>query len=203
MTCGNSNTISLDLNKLCTQQFRRTEPRAHFHFAFQANNTAYSSFKINNGTQLLKTKNSSTSMFVSDRPLTGSIIYFEIEFEGTEKSGTSIGLADSNIGHSFGFLEGVASIFYNNTTGKHLLINPNNVTVLPNAEITIEEGVLGVVVDKIADEIRYYFNGKIIAYGDVRPSEFKQFYVVIGVYDVGQELQICERYPYSSLKNKI
>ncbi len=63
--------------------------------------------------------------------------------------------------------------------------------------------IIGMVVDAIKDETRFYINGRIAAVGKRKPSVFKPNYALLYIFDEGCELEVGDFIPYRSLEARL
>jgi hypothetical protein len=67
---------------------------------------------------------------------------------------------------------------------------------------TVEGDVIGVVVDLIVDEIRFYKNAKLVARGKEKPSKMQPIYAAIFPFYQDMRVSMCEKYSYQELRDK-
>ncbi len=72
------------------------------------------------------------------------------------------------------------------------------VTVVRDCSVRIGD-VVGLVVDKTKQEIRFYKNGVLIARGTRSPSQMEPMYLVMWMYLGNAQVEFCEKYPFELL----
>jgi hypothetical protein len=134
-------------------------------------------------------------------PFTNAVTYYQVHIDRSS--------------HDFGGL--FLGVSHGNNIGNSDFLNPDACVALYNDlnslssrsirrcdDCTAQTGdVLGVVVDKYKDEIRFYKNGILVAYGTVKPSTMKSIHAVVWMYYKDMQLTLCDRYPYYSLKDNV
>jgi hypothetical protein len=131
----------------------------------------------------------------SSEPLREQITYHEIRLH--------------NKGHLlfYGIAKGKnigTSTFLDSTSTCCLFTDPSSlgsrsITVIKDC--TAKKGdVLGLVVDKLREEIRFYRNGVLIAKGMQKPTSMEPMYIVSWLYYRDSAIETCTVHPYELLK---
>jgi hypothetical protein len=90
---------------------------------------------------------------------------------------------------------------YNNHIGLHGNNNCVKIVEGCGGAPTYPNDVIGVVVNRMTDQILFYLNGKLVAEGIKKPSEFKSsLYALISLYYEGSEVRIVEKHDFRDLK---
>jgi hypothetical protein len=205
-------SIPLPLFSLCVQKFRESgDPRVHFTLDCPAGwNTSFTLGSDKKHVE--KNRGHWDELLVSNIPLEKPISYFEIEFsyyyetsQFWARDGLFVGVTsepNSKITDQAKpiLIENTCAL-YNNQAGFHG--NNNCVKIAEGCEgtSTYSDDVIGVVVNRITDQILFYLNGKLVAKGIKKPSEFKSsLYALISLFYEQSEVRIVEKYDFIDLK---
>jgi hypothetical protein len=206
-------SIPLPLFSLCVQKLRESgNLRVHFTLDCPAGwNTSHYTLESNKK-YVKKNRGHWDELLVSNVPLEKPISYFEIEFsyyyetsQFWARDGLFVGVTSEPnakiTDQSKPILIENTCALYNNQAGFHG--NNNCVKIAEGCEgaSTYSDDVIGVVVDRTTDQIRFYLNGKLVAEGIKKPSEFKSsLYALISLYYEGSEVRIVEKHDFRDLK---
>jgi hypothetical protein len=160
---------------------------------------------LTNGERIEKTSECWGCPFVSEKPLEEQrrIIYFEIKIVENVQvygGGIVIGFTEDNQRMGSRVVSDTDLVVYLSMTGNmHIR---QDVVCYKSVE-SVADDVIGVVLDRMLDEVRFYLNGKLVAKSIRRPSSLKSVYAYTNIFYWGQKLEICKKYLYSDLSNKI
>jgi hypothetical protein len=203
VACGTPSS-TVELFRYCIQSFRTSSPRVHFkiHPTTQTTTENFQNHKLIENRRIEKIKSSWDCCFVSDVPLTKPISYFELKVHALGHDGIYIGVTDDTDQRMTGPIDKKRTCaYYNYSDGNY---NSNPVVISTGtANLFSLEDIIGVVVDKIADRIEFYINGKYFTQGVRKVSDFKQLYAFIAVFYSNQAIETCEKYALSELNRPI
>jgi hypothetical protein len=186
---------SVDLRAYCRLKFFK-DARFRFHLTCEKSLIGVECVFSNYNTCFNKYINS-WSIANSNTPLHKPISYFEIKLAHCPVRGWGV---------LIGVGENKFSVYdYESYVGLHTNETGNISSlecVVVNRPPSVRTGdIIGVVVDYVQDRILFYKNGKHIANGIKKPSDFDELYAFVCTYHQHSALQICERYPYENLQS--
>jgi hypothetical protein len=204
-TIHNDVSKNLDLTALLATVYRNN---TRFRFKFvpivseRNPNLRTSTFSLsNNDTKFTKNESEWGTYFISDVPMKQDINYFEVKMThtGDFTAGNYVGIIDTSkpefIG-PFGLKDQICAIYLNETGN---MISNTLITPYGNAK-TVNGDVVGVVVNRIKDEVVFYKNGKLVGMSkDLRPSAFQDIHAFCACFFENQGQEIIEEYAYGSL----
>jgi hypothetical protein len=132
---------------------------------------------------------------VSTSSLDQPISYFEILVQDGRSCAIFIGITDNISQHiiQHGILAFNSCVIYN-------CDGDDTYDVLKaGSEKMLTGDVVGVVVDRERDTIRFYINGEFVGDGLAEPSDFDEIYAIVGLENKNAKVRVCNRYPYHSL----
>jgi hypothetical protein len=186
--CGECNLLSL-----LTSNMRKKSSR----FKFKLVRSKRADFYTTNGYTAEKLHGDWTGNLLSDKPMTENFSFFEVQLQQTstgEVDGSYIGISDGPDHSSFyGHMTSSICAIYTS--------NECNIAAAPFISVTTanqefaafrHNSVIGVVVDKITDELRFYLDGGLVGIGTTKPSQFKDIYVFIAMFYKDAKISIVD-----------
>ncbi len=200
MLCDTTNTFTALVNQL-----RVIDPRVKFTFVCTVNPATHEAMARksteidNSNSRILKKLDGWFSSFVSDKPLTKKINYFELKFvkNSSHIQGIFMGVTNSMQPTDFGMVDIKNTCAMYNAVGNNL--SAGIVKSLSSGN-TDHGDVIGIVVDRVYDYILFYKNKELIAIGNAKPSDYYELYAFCSIYFKGMGLEITEKYDYHDLK---
>jgi hypothetical protein len=195
---------NIDTVSLIVQQLR-TNFRFRFKFVpvERPSSDSLSSFYTCTHDSFYKKKTNWQICVVSDAPIVAKICFFEIlivDNSGAPR-GQIVGVTGDKLEHFKGYLEEHHCAIYNSKSG--VISDFNMKEKRFESALTKDGDVFSVIVDQIVDKISFFLNGKWLGYGDKKPSQFKEIYVLGSTFYENMGQQIAERYSYHDLvRNK-
>ncbi len=195
-TYDSSSSLSRTLVPLLATKLRNVDRRFQFKLQTAGENPEkYTLFRNDTGAK--KSGDSWNAVLVSDRPMTRDEEYFEIEIEHNVQDsnfGVYIGVSDG-INHSgfYGHCLPSTCAVYNSPECKMAGAPRDN--IIKKRNIKNEKWkVVGVVVSKISDDIKFYLNGTLLAIGTLKPSMMSNIHVFTSSYYNGSIMSIGNKY---------
>jgi hypothetical protein len=154
----------------------------------------------NNDTALLKTSSNWEEPVYSQQELRGKLVYVQMKIIvlGYPVQGTGLlfGISKTNKVPKDAYRSGSAIALFNDATSsatKALLNVRANCVAKAN-------DVIGMVVDRIKDKVRFYINAKCVATSIQKPSEFEPIYLVAWVFFQNCHLELGAYIPFHRLE---
>jgi hypothetical protein len=142
-----------------------------------------------------------TGNLLSDKPITANFSFFEVQLQQTstgEVDGSYVGISDGPDHSSFygHMTKSICAIYTSNACN---IAAAPFISVTTNQEFAAfrDNSVIGVIVDKITDELRFYLDGVLVGIGTTKPSLFKDIYVFIAMFYKDAKISIVDKYKYS------
>ena len=192
-----------DIYFYLAQKMRQTGScRLRFSFKMTKDNEKLCSLTCGNKNVRKTSDDAWDFCIASDVPLYREIQYFEIQV--TQSSNANDG---NYIGVTSDINEALMTLGYVNTETTCALYDSRTGNFLSQTHVYPEMDactqhcdVISVIVDRREDRILFYLNGKFVAFGCKKPSQFKELYVFVSTYHQGTMFTETEKYQYSELE---
>jgi hypothetical protein len=188
--------------------FEQAEPRFRFYLNPVESNEIGSSvmcyYMESENRNFHKRQNNWNVCFVSNEPMTRDVNYFELtlwNYGLPKNKGIYVGVVDTN----------KPNFQVEKTTDRICAMDDSKLKVKMSLGVVKEELIqvkhgdtIGVVVDKIKDEILFYHNGKLVGRNkeDRKPSSFKEMYVFCTAFPNKFGQGVSEVYNYFDLSKE-
>jgi hypothetical protein len=191
----------INLILLLTQKLRGTRVLATT-IIWEPHEKEKSHYSFHNNSRVQKNKSNGWRNPLHSQQLTDTISYFQLKIiENTkveEGDGIMFGVcsADRTMDSFKYSMPEICNCIYNNRDSLSLA----GVRVLKPCSAVVGD-VIGIVVDTVTDETRFYINTQLVAIGKSKVSQFQPLYAVLWIYYQSCVIEMGDYYPYISLKN--
>jgi hypothetical protein len=134
--------------------------------------------------------------------LTDPISYFQLKIlhnvDMKDGDGIIFGVCNASMSTTYKYLNpDESNCIYNNKN----CLNMSAIQMIKPCTAVVGD-VIGVVVDMIADDIRFYINTKLVAIGKTKPSKLQPLYAVLWMYYQHSEIEMGDYFPFYALESR-
>lgn len=156
----------------------------------------------NNDTALLKTSCSNwEEPIYSQQELRGKLVYvqmkiFSLGYPYSQGTGLLFGISKTNKVPKDAYRSGSAIALFNDSTSS---ATRGVLDVHANC-VAKANDVIGIVIDRIKDEVRFYINANCVATSTQKPSRFEPIHLVAWVFFQNCHLELGDYIPFHRLE---